>query len=61
MHGEEIGTYAYGLWTIVAFNIALVLFFAISFINPEKQFGQEFLEYQQRVSMFFPKLVQATH
>jgi len=38
MHGEEIGTYAYGLWTIVAFNIALVLFFAISFIDPKKRF-----------------------
>lgn len=38
MHGEEIGTYAYGLWPMVVFNIALVLFFAISFINPKKRF-----------------------
>lgn len=38
MHGEDMGGFAYGLWTIVIFNIGLFLFFAISFIEPKKKF-----------------------
>jgi len=37
MHGEEIGNYAYGLWTIVIFHIVFFLFFAIGFIQPKKK------------------------
>lgn len=36
MHGEELGGYAYGLWTVVAFNIMLILFFVISYMAPKK-------------------------
>lgn len=35
MHGQEIGTYAYGLWPVVAFNIVLFLFFALTFVRPK--------------------------
>ena len=34
MHGQN--TYAYGMWPVVAFNILLVLFFALSFIKPKQ-------------------------
>jgi len=33
MHGENI--YAYGMWPVVAFNILLVLGFALSFVRPK--------------------------
>ncbi|MGE0269410.1 MAG: isoprenylcysteine carboxylmethyltransferase family protein [Candidatus Omnitrophota bacterium] len=36
MHGEDLGNYAYGLWTAVAFNTLLVLFFVTSYIVPKK-------------------------
>lgn len=36
MHGEELGGYAYGMWTAVAFNILLILFFVMSYIVPKK-------------------------
>lgn len=36
MHGEDMGSYAYGLWTAVAFNTLLVLFFVTSYIVPKK-------------------------
>ena len=35
MHGEELGNYAYGMWTVVAFNVILFLFFVLSFIKPK--------------------------
>lgn len=38
MHGEDFGNYAYGMWTVVVFNIILFLFFIISFIGPKKKF-----------------------
>jgi protein-S-isoprenylcysteine O-methyltransferase Ste14 len=37
MHGEEAGSYAYGMWPVVVFNILLFLFFAIGFIRPKKK------------------------
>lgn len=33
MHGQNI--YAYGMWTVVVFNILLVLGFALSFLRPQ--------------------------
>lgn len=36
MHGEELGSYAYGMWTAVAFNILLIVFFVTSYIVPKK-------------------------
>ena len=35
MHGEELGNYAYGMWTVVIFNVILFLFFVLSFIKPK--------------------------
>src|SRR3989338_3410820 len=35
MHGEEAGNYAYGMWTVVAFNVIFFLFFVLSFIKPK--------------------------
>ena len=35
MHGEELGGYAYGMWTVVIFNVGLFLFFVFSFIKPK--------------------------
>ena len=37
MHGPDTTAYAYGMWTVVAFNVLLVLFFAISFVNPKRR------------------------
>ena len=37
MHGGDTG-YAYGMWPVVAFNTALILFFAISFLRPKRHF-----------------------
>ena len=36
MHGEELGGYAYGMWTVVVFNTLLILFFVISYMVPKK-------------------------
>ena len=33
MHGEELGSYAYGMWTVVVFNFIIFLFFVLSFIK----------------------------
>lgn len=38
MHGENLGDYAYGMWSVVAFNIILFLFFALGFLRPRKRF-----------------------
>ena len=38
MHGEEAGSYAYGMWPVVVFNILIFLFFVTSFIGPQKRF-----------------------
>jgi methanethiol S-methyltransferase len=38
MHGEEAGNFAYGMWPVVFFNIFLILFFTLSFIDPKKKF-----------------------
>jgi len=38
MQGESLGAYAYGMWTVVVFNIFLFLFFAIGFLKPRKRF-----------------------
>ena len=38
MHGEEAGSYAYGMWPVVVFNVFLFLFFVSSFIEPKKKF-----------------------
>jgi protein-S-isoprenylcysteine O-methyltransferase Ste14 len=35
MHGQD-NTFAYRMWPVVAFNILLVLFFALSFIKPKQ-------------------------
>ncbi|HBR14304.1 MAG TPA: isoprenylcysteine carboxyl methyltransferase [Candidatus Omnitrophica bacterium] len=35
MHGEDLGNYAYGMWTVAAFNVILFSFFALSFIKPK--------------------------
>ncbi len=35
MHGEDLGNYAYGMWTVVIFNVILFLFFVASFIKPK--------------------------
>ncbi len=35
MHGEDLGNYAYGMWTVVIFNVILFLFFVSSFIKPK--------------------------
>ncbi len=37
MHGEELGNYAYGMWTAVAFNTLLIIFFVMSYIVPKKK------------------------
>lgn len=37
MDFQNLNTYAYGMWPVVAFNIALFAFFAISFIKPKKK------------------------
>ena len=36
MHGEEAGSYAYGMWPAVIFNALLILFFVISYLVPKK-------------------------
>lgn len=38
MHGEEAGSYAYGMWPVVVFNILLFLFFVSSFLGTQKKF-----------------------
>lgn|SRR3989338_3591614 len=35
MHGEDLGNYAYGMWTVVVFNVILFLFFVLSFMKPK--------------------------
>ncbi len=35
MHGEELGNYAYGMWTVAIFNVILFLFFVSSFTKPK--------------------------
>ena len=35
MHGEDLGNYAYGMWTAVIFDVILFLFFVLSFIKPK--------------------------
>lgn len=35
IQATQIGEYAYGLWTTVAFNVLLVLFFAFTFVRPK--------------------------
>lgn len=37
MHGEEAGAYAYGMWSVVVFNILLFVFFIASFLGPKKR------------------------
>ena len=34
MHGDELGYYAYGMWSVVVFNVILFSFFILSFIKP---------------------------
>jgi len=36
MHGQDM-TFANGMWPVVAFNVLLVLFFALSFVKPKQQ------------------------
>ncbi|MEX2565036.1 MAG: isoprenylcysteine carboxylmethyltransferase family protein [Cyclobacteriaceae bacterium] len=38
MHGVDTGGFAYGLWTVVLFNILIVLFLLFSFVQPKKMF-----------------------
>lgn len=38
MHGVDIGGYAYGFWTMVAFSILITLFLTFSFIKPKNKF-----------------------
>ncbi|HEY5753410.1 MAG TPA: isoprenylcysteine carboxylmethyltransferase family protein [Chthoniobacterales bacterium] len=35
MHGQDTSAFAYGMWSVVAFNVLLFLFFAISFVRPK--------------------------
>lgn len=37
MAGAQTGSYAYGMWPVVVFNILLFLLFAIGFIRPKKK------------------------
>lgn len=37
MHGIDTSTYAYGLWTLVIFNVLLVILFIASFLRPRKK------------------------
>lgn len=37
MHGIDTSTYAYGLWTLVIFNVLLVILFIASFFRPRKK------------------------
>ncbi len=37
MHGEELGRYAYGYWSLVAINAGLFVFFILSFLAPAKK------------------------
>lgn len=53
MHGESLGTYAYGRWPILIFahyNLAMR-----EEKDLEKQFGEEFLDYKKKVPAFTPK------
>ena len=34
MHGSDNSTFAFGMWTVVAFNVVAFVFFAISFVRP---------------------------
>lgn len=38
MHGESLGPYAYGLWTVVIYYVLFFLLFAISFLRPKKRY-----------------------
>ncbi len=38
MNGESLGSYSYGMWLAVVFNIGLFLFFVIGFLRPKKKF-----------------------
>lgn len=35
MHGQELNSYAYGMWPVVAFNVGLFLFFVLTFVRPK--------------------------
>jgi protein-S-isoprenylcysteine O-methyltransferase Ste14 len=37
MHGEDLGSYAYGYWSLVAINAGLFVFFILSFLAPVKK------------------------
>ena len=38
MHGDTLGTYAYGLWSIVIYYVLFFLLFAVSFLRPKKRY-----------------------
>lgn len=38
MHGKELGDYAYGMWPVVFFNVAIFVFFAVGFLRPKRKF-----------------------
>jgi len=60
MHGEDLGNYAYGMWTVVAFNVILFLFFVLSFIKPKTNIEWRsmgaFAAFMERVPTFVPRL-----
>ena len=38
MHGDFLGSYAYGLWAVVIYYTVFFLFFAVSFLRPKKRY-----------------------
>lgn len=60
MHGEELGSYAYGMWTVVVFNV--FVFFCVEYRmavkeerDVEKQLGKVYEKYKKRVPAFIPR------
>ena len=38
MHGDVLGSYAYGFWNVVIANVVFFLIFAVGFLEPKKKF-----------------------
>ncbi len=38
MHGDILGSYAYGLWNIVVLNVIFFLTFAVGFLQPKRRY-----------------------
>ncbi len=61
MHDQNI-TYAYGLWTLVLFNVALFVFFIVSFLHQRERVngarweGDAYKQCMERTPRFVPVL-----